>query len=141
MSNHVRSYQTPDTTPNRSIRIYAVVATIVATLAIWIIAVLLMKIDLPVHLGPGIQHVGALAVIITSLIAGLAAWGTLAALERMTTRPRTIWVTLAVILLLLSLAGPLGSATTTTAKIALSCMHLAAGAILIPTLARTSVQH
>jgi hypothetical protein len=76
----------------------------------------------------------------TSLVAALAGWGLLALLERFTARPRTIWTAIAVLVGLLSLAGPLSTLASTTAAnaLALALMHLAVAAVLIPILAGTS---
>jgi Family of unknown function (DUF6069) len=46
----------------------------------------------------------------------------------------------ALVVLALSLAGPLRGGTTTAAKTALACMHMAAAAVLIPMLARSVVR-
>jgi hypothetical protein len=75
-------------------------------------------------------------VVLTTLLAGLAGWGLLALLERFTTRARRTWIVIALVVLVLSLAaGPLGGVTA-GAKVALACLHLAAGAVLIPLLGR-----
>jgi peptidoglycan/LPS O-acetylase OafA/YrhL len=70
----------------------------------------------------------------------LAGWALLAALERLTPQARGAWTLVALVILALSLAGPLGGGTTTAAKTALACMHLAAAAVLIPILARSVVR-
>jgi predicted permease len=77
-------------------------------------------------------------VIVTSLAASLAGWILLAVLERWTRRARTIWTILAAVVLVASFGGPLTAVAATTTKLALSLMHLAVGAALIPTLARTA---
>lgn len=104
---------------------------------VWVIAVSLLGVDLEVAPGAGEpQAVGIANVVVSSLVAGLAAWGSLALLERFTTRARGIWTVLAVAVLALSLMGPQAGTTmaTTTTLVA---MHLAVGAVLIPALART----
>ena len=47
-------------------------------------------------------------------------------------RPRGTWVAIAVVVLALSLAGPLGSALTPAAEAALASMHVVTAAILVP---------
>src|SRR5689334_6042682 len=71
--------------------------------------------DLVVRLGPNgaTQRVGPVAVIVTALVAGLAGWGLLAILERLTTHARTIWTVLAFVVLAVSLLGPLNGVDTT----------------------------
>lgn len=78
------------------------------------------------------------AVIATTVLVGLAAWALLAILERATRRAATAWTCVAVAVLLLSLAGPVGGAATGGGKAALAAMHLAAAAVLIPGLRRTT---
>jgi hypothetical protein len=79
-------------------------------------------------------------VAATSLAAALAGWGLLALLERFTARPRTSWTAIAVLVGLLSLAGPLSTIAPTTVAngLSLALMHLAVAAVLIPGLAATA---
>ena len=120
-------------------RALAVIGTVVAMLAIWVIARPLAGAALDVRRGSGAapQAVGPAAVALATGLAGLAGWGLLALLERFTTPARVAWTTTAIVALVLSLAGPLG-ATTAAAKAVLIAMHLVAAAVLIPTLARTA---
>ena len=87
--------------------------------------------DLAVRQGDTIQTVGPVAVVLTALIAGLAAWGLLAQLERTARRPVRTYRIIAGIVLLLSLAGPLGSGVGVTSRLVLLGMHLTVGTILI----------
>lgn len=59
-------------------------------------------------------------------------------LERFTSHARTVWTTIALITLALSLSGPLSGGVSTATKMALAGMHLAAAAVLIPMLTRRS---
>jgi Family of unknown function (DUF6069) len=61
-------------------------------------------------------------------------------LERFTARPRTSWTAIAVLVGLLSLAGPLSTIASTTAAngVSLALLHLAVAAVLIPGLAATA---
>jgi hypothetical protein len=111
------------------------VATI-AALLFWAIADRLAGIDLIVHTGGGEQQVGAGAVAATSVLAGLAAVGLAALLNRRTSRPRRTWLVVATTALVVSLAGPLG-ATTIAAGLALAALHVVVGATLILGIAGT----
>jgi hypothetical protein len=123
--------------PSRRTRALAVLGAATATAAVWAVAVPLAGIDLRVHLGSGrALHVGPATVAIVSILAGLAAWGLLAALEQFTARARAVWAVITLVTLVLSLAGPVTSGVTTAAKVALAGMHLAAAAVLIPVLTR-----
>jgi hypothetical protein len=131
MSNVTRS--------TAALRALTVLAAIVATLVIWAVEARLLGIDLRARPVPGAAAVvvGPAAVVSFTLLAGLAAWGLLALLERLTSRARAVWIVVAVLALLISLAGPLGGAVTATAAVGLACMHVAAAAILIPLLPRS----
>jgi hypothetical protein len=117
--------------PTRVRRLVVVAGASVAALAVWAVADPLAGIDLTVRLSGAEQHVGAGAVVAASLVAGFAAWASLALLERLTRRGRRIWTVLAVVVLALSLSGPLG-AVGAASLVALACMHLTVGAVLIP---------
>ena len=74
-------------------------------------------IDLAAPTRPGseeLQSITPALVAGTSLVTALAGWGLLALLERFTARPRTIWTAIAVLVGLLSLAGPLSTIASTT---------------------------
>lgn len=94
--------------------------------------------DLIVRLGPDApaQTVGPVAVAATALIAGLAGWAALALLERVTRRARVIWTVLAIVVLAVSLLGPLNGIDATT-KTALLGLHTVVGVVLIAGLPRT----
>ena len=127
---------------SRRNRALAVLGAAAATLAVWAVAVPLAGVDLRVHLGAGsIVHVSPVTVAIVSILAGLAAWGLLAALERFTARAQAVWTAIALVTLVLSVAGPLTGGVTPAAKAALAAMHLAAAAVLIPVLTGRVARH
>jgi hypothetical protein len=117
----------------------AVLVATGATLAVWVVARLL-GIGLTVRLaasGPALP-VDPSVVVIVSVLAGVAGWVVLAGLEQLTARARWAWLGLAIVALVISLAGPLGAGTTMAARVSLATMHVLAAAILIPTYVRTS---
>lgn len=125
--------------PSRRTRSLAVLGAAAATLTVWAVAGPLAGVDLSVRLGSATaQHIGPATVAIMTILAGLAAWGLLTVLERFTPRARTLWTTIALITLALSLSGPLSGGVSTPTKVALASMHLAAAAVLIPMLTRRS---
>jgi hypothetical protein len=79
--------------------------------------------------GP-VQPVGPGSVFVVALLAGLLGWALLALLERVTARGRTVWTVIAVVVLLLSLLGPLGGVTGGD-KVSLLALHLIVGVTLI----------
>lgn len=85
------------------------------------------------------QDVGLAEVIISSLGAGLVAWGLLALLERYVGQARRIWTALAATGLVLSLGGPMsGTGIDTTNRSLLVLLHLIVAAALIPFFYRTA---
>jgi Family of unknown function (DUF6069) len=132
----------PATRSVRRSRLLIVLGAAAATLTVWVVAHALGGVELRVRLGSGTdgQAVGPAAVALATIAAGLAGWVLLAILERITPRARSVWTVAAMVGLVLSLAGPLGSGVTTGAKLSLMCTHLAAAAVLMPLLARSSAR-
>jgi hypothetical protein len=122
----------------RGLRALAVTGAVAAALAVWAVAVPLAGIEPTVRMGGESRPVGPGAVATSALLAGLAGWALLAALERFAGRARRTWTIIAVVMLLLSLGGPLGNGAHTATTIALAGMHLAVGAVLIPALRRSA---
>jgi hypothetical protein len=122
----------------RTTRVLTVTVAATAALVLWAVAALLPGVDLTVRVGGRVQPVGPVAVAASGLVAGLLAWALLAVLERLLTRPGRTWTVLAVVALVLSLAGPLGSGVGTANRLVLAAMHLAVAAVLIPGLRRTT---
>ena len=125
----------------RRTRLRAVAAGVLAPLAVWALVDAGFGVDLRAPAGASAEpaDLGAGAVVTASAVAALAGWGLLALLERFTTRARTVWAVLAVLVLVVSLGGPLGGTGITAAnRIALLLMHLVVAAVLIPALYRTS---
>jgi hypothetical protein len=118
------------TTPLK--RAGVVAAAVVAAEIVFLLVHLAAGVTIAV---PGQGDIGALAVGITAAVAGLLAWALLAILERATRRGRTVWLVIASVVLLVSLAGPLGAATA-GAVVALAALHLTVGLVLIVGLSR-----
>ena len=123
-------------------RVLTVAAAVVAAVLAWLIAVPIVGIDLVVRPGGGAaQQVGLGSVVAVSLLASLLGWGLLALLERLVSRRAlTAWTVVAVVVLMLSLSGPLTAATNAAVAIALVLMHLVVGAVLIMGMRRTTVR-
>ncbi|MEO3887767.1 DUF6069 family protein [Nonomuraea sp. B5E05] len=117
-------------------RLLTVLGASAAALAGWVLAVPVAGIALTARMGGGIQQVGPAAVVVASLLAGLAGWALLAVLERFVPRAGRLWTIVALVVLALSLLGPLGSAAGTASALALVLLHLIVGAVLVPGLAR-----
>lgn len=128
----------PSTVPDirlsqeRRRRIATVLAAVVLGLAGWATAGPLLGVPLRVRMAPGGPDIEVAigSVAIASLLAGLAGWGLLALLGRVTTNARRVWTIVAGIVLLVSLAGPLGGVQPSTV-VALICLHVLVGGALI----------
>jgi multisubunit Na+/H+ antiporter MnhC subunit len=122
---------TTGTAARRAGRAITVVAAAAGALLLWTIDGPWAGHDLAVRQGDAVQPVGPAAVVVTALVAGLAAWGLLALLERTMRRSVRTYRIIASIVLVLSLAGPLGSGVGTSSRLALLAMHITVGAALI----------
>ncbi|MFA1550109.1 DUF6069 family protein [Actinomadura chokoriensis] len=119
-------------------RALTVAAATAAALALWTLTVPVAGLDPSAQTGGQDRPVGAGAVAVAGLITGLAAWALLALLERTAERPRRTWTITALAVLVLSLAGPLGSAGDAASTAVLTAMHLLVAAVLIPGLGRSA---
>ncbi|OCI30082.1 DUF6069 family protein [Oerskovia enterophila] len=83
----------------------------------------------------GDMRIGAVTVILTALLVGLAGWGVRAVLRRFGT-PRAgrtagerTWMVACAVVLLASLLGPLGAASV-SATVLLAALHVTVGAVV-----------
>lgn len=123
-------------TPRTSIarnRLIAIGGGLVAALLTWGIAVA-VGVELVVTRAGTAIAIGAVNVILSTLLASFAGWGVLALLERFTARARTIWTVVAVAVVVLSLLPTVTADASTGTRIALTAMHLAVGAVVVPLL-------
>src|SRR4051794_29984628 len=94
----------------RRTRALTIVAATAGTLTVWTIAHPVAGVDLVVDTGSGPAAVTPGAVVLTTVVAGLAAWAVLALAERHVRRAAALWSGIAGATLLISLLGPIGSA-------------------------------
>lgn len=109
-----------------------VVAAVVA-LAIWTV-VRLLGVELTVGKGPNPSQVGAVDVLVATLVAGLAAWAVHRMLAR-NCRTARWWPFVGSTAIAVSMLGPSYLADG-AAAVALTTMHLIVGAVLITGFAR-----
>lgn len=125
----------------RRARAKSVAATATGALLVWFVVEVLFGTDLRApafSASQGTSEVGLPHVLMASLSAGVAGWGVLAALERFTSRARTVWVVVAGVALLVSLGSPLsGTGITSVNRALLVLLHGTVAAILIPSMYRT----
>jgi len=80
---------------------------------------------------------GGFAVAV-AVLAALAGWGFVELLEAKARRPRRAWLVTAPVMLVVSLSAPLsGHGVTSSDRLALICMHLAVGAVIIALYSRS----
>jgi predicted permease len=133
------TYARPSTATLLRTRALAVASAAVANAALWVIEVPLLGLHLDIRFGSGAAQTIALGFVIgATLSASLVGWALLAVLERRTASARTIWTAVAAVALIASLSLPLYAGIAGSTKVGLAAMHLAAAAILIPTLRATS---
>lgn len=127
---------TPAPSPLRR-RALGVAAAVVAPLAIWAIGAL-AGVDYTVE-SPGqpATVIGAGAIVMIALVAALLGWAVLALLERFATRvARPVWISLAIVVTVLSFVPVLSVEATGGAKLALGATHVAVAVALIALLPR-----
>ena len=122
----------------RTRRLLAVLAAAVAALAVWAVAGPALGVDIVAATGATTAAIAPVRSVLSAAAVGLAGWGLLAVLERVTARPRRVWTAVAVAVLVVSLPAPLLSASSLAAGVTLAAMHLAVGAVLIPLLPRSA---
>lgn len=112
-------------------------------LADWAVLGPLAGITLEARQG-GVQHIGALSVLVASVVVAFAGWGLLAILERRTAPRRAgwardTWTVIATIVCVLSFGSPLTNGIGLGAKLGLASLHLIVGATVIIGLRRTAL--
>ncbi|HJU03013.1 MAG TPA: DUF6069 family protein [Actinomycetes bacterium] len=110
----------------RTTAVIAVAAA--AALAIWAVARLL-GVDVEVELGGEVRQVGPVDILVTTVVAGLAAWVVYSILAR-TPRSARWWPFVGSTGIALSMLGP-SYLSDGAAAVTLIAMHFAVGAILI----------
>jgi uncharacterized protein DUF6069 len=133
------------TLPHRArTRLAGAAGAITAAVTVWLVA----RYGAGMHLHtPGFgssQRPASLAPGFVAVVAAAAsslAWAALALVERTARRPRRGWIITGIAVLAVSLSAPLsGHGLTGTGRLALVCMHLTVGAVLIPVFALTTPQ-
>ena len=122
-------------------RLVAVVAAVAAALAVFAVIEGVMGVELqtPGFGSSGAQDLGLVAVLVTSALAGAAAWGLLALLERWTSRPRRYWTIAVTFGFLISIGGPMsGTGISQDNRWLLLLLHVVVALVLIPLLYRTA---
>jgi hypothetical protein len=109
-----------------------VVAAAAATTAAGWLAGRLVHIDYTIGAPLGPRSITVAQVSVATAIFGLAGWAVYGVLERSTSRARPLWITIAVVVLLLSIVPIFLLQASMDTRLALTGLHCLAGAILIP---------
>lgn len=104
------------------------VAAVVAAV-VWVVS-RTAGAELVARTGSGTRTVGLVDVVVAALVVGCAGWGVRAALRRLPGGGAVAWTVLCVVVLLVSLAGPLGAATPPAMGF-LVAEHVAVGAAVM----------
>lgn len=115
-------------------RAAGVLSALIAASLVWLVATIGLSVDLyqPGFGGSAPQPLDITWVAGVAAVAGLAAWGVLTLIERLSRRPSRMWLVIATTVLIGSLGGPLsGDGLAAANRLALVLMHLAAGGVLI----------
>ena len=141
MSTITSPHRAPAVRSRRAERLLIVAAAAMATSLVWVVASAPLGLELS-QPGFGTQPPEALPiwwVAVITVVAGLAGWGVLAIIERVMSRPAVVWLAVSLVALVLSLGGPAsGEGVGAANRLALVAMHLAAGAVLIPSFYRSA---
>jgi hypothetical protein len=127
---------TTDTAPvrggatlRRRRRALGIVATLVVTLAVWLLGHL-AGADYWITDSQGTVRIDAVATTQVTVVLGLVGWGVLALLERLTRYGTTIWTVLAAVVVAASMIPIVLVEATTATRVALVAVHLAVGALI-----------
>ncbi|SCK42830.1 hypothetical protein B046DRAFT_04185 [Streptomyces sp. LamerLS-316] len=114
-------------------RLVVTALAVLAPVVVWLAADPLLGHRLRITDGEQTLDIGALPAALVALLASLAGWGVLAALERFGgRRARAVWTGAAVVVLALSFVPLTGEGMDGGTRAALALMHLAVAAVLIP---------
>ncbi|MFD3613296.1 DUF6069 family protein [Streptomyces atroolivaceus] len=107
--------------------------TVLAPVLVWLVADPLLGHRLRIADDEQTLDIGAVPVAVVALLASLAGWGLLAALERFgAPRARTIWTGAAGAVLAMSFLPFIGDGMDDGTRVSLALMHLAVAGVLIP---------
>jgi lysylphosphatidylglycerol synthetase-like protein (DUF2156 family) len=116
--------------------VLAVTAGVAAATVVWVVAVPLLGVDLRVGTPGAEQSVGAGSVVAAAAVAGLLGWALLAVLVRGMARATTVWRAAALVVLLVSIGGPVAMGVGTASVAVLLALHAAVAAVLVALLPR-----
>lgn len=119
-------------------RAAAVVTTVAVNAVLWAVAAA-AGVDYVLSDSTGTAVIDLPVAVVATAIFALLGWGTLALFERITRRrAMAVWTTLAVGIALLSVVPVFLEDATAGTRVALTVLHLAVAAVLVPLFRRTA---
>ncbi|WP_156749075.1 DUF6069 family protein [Mycobacterium sp. 1482292.6] len=112
-------------------RSVTVLAAAALTAAAWLVG-RAAGVDYIAETPLGTRQVTLVQTIAATILVGLAGWGVATLLDRFTASARTIWTSLGIIVLAMSIVPLFAVRGDASSQIALSVLHCVAAAVLIP---------
>jgi hypothetical protein len=123
---------TPRSRSTRRVAAISALATTVANVALWVggraadVGFLVSPL-----VGPPVMQVGAVSVVLTTLLAFAAGWAVLTLAARRSRQVVRVVMAAAAVIAVVSTAGPLSTALDTATGVLLAAMHLITGATFL----------
>lgn len=92
------------------------------------------RVDYIVDTPIGTREITLALTIVATVAAGIAGWIAIALLERYTSSPRSIWIALTLVVLVVSIVPVFRTTATLDTQLMLTALHCVAAAVLIPAL-------
>jgi peptidoglycan/LPS O-acetylase OafA/YrhL len=119
----------------RAGRVAAIAIAAAATGLAWLLG-RLAHVDYVADTPIGTRQITLGLSVGATVVAGIAGWAVIALLERYTASPRTIWIALTLVVLVLSIVPVFLTTANLPTQLMLSVLHCVAAAVLIPGLPR-----
>lgn len=108
------------------VRVTSVVAALCGALLVWLIG-LAFGMRPTVRFGSDIETVGISSIVGVVVLAGIAAWGVDVLVRHTARHPQRVWLTVCLVVLAVSLLGPVTQAATIGSTTVLFLMHVVVG--------------
>lgn len=121
---------------SRARRLLVVAAATLAPMAVVAVATAVgveLRVVMP---GKPAMTIGQPMIFVAGLLSSLAGWAVLAVLERLTRRAHPIWIALAAVVLLVSMAPIAQAEASAATRSVLAATHVVVAAVLVPGLLR-----
>jgi uncharacterized membrane protein YecN with MAPEG domain len=117
----------------RAGRIVAIAIAATATGLAWLLG-RLAHVDYIVDTPIGTRKITLALTVVATVAAGIAGWVVIALLERYTSSPRSVWIALTLVVLVVSIVPVFWTTANLDTQLMLTALHCVAAAVLIPAL-------